>query len=190
MIKDEQFMKKEIVINGKRLQYDYTVKKVKNINLRIRTDGSISVSSSAFVRERDIEDFLISKGDFILKAMDRFQAEKQLPTTKYYEEEELKSLILSLCKEIYPYFEKMGIEYPEIKFRKMKSQWGSCYPKKHRLTFSTNLMYVPFECIEYVVCHEFTHFIVANHSHKFYEELSKICPRWKSLKKTLKTCGF
>lgn len=183
-------MKKELVINGRAIQYEYSVKQVKNINLRIRTDGSISVSSGAFVREKDIEDFLISKGDFILKALDGFKTKKRSEPTQYFEESEVKSIILSLCKEIYPYFAKKGVDYPEIKFRKMKSQWGNCYPKKQRLTFSTNLMYAPFDCIKYVVCHEFTHFIAANHSHKFYEELSKICPEYKILKKTLKNCGF
>lgn len=183
-------MIKEIVINDKSIQYDYIVKKVKNINLRIRADGSIIVSSNAFVSEEDIEKFLISKSDFMLKALDRLKNKKQSAPIQYFEENELKNLILTLCREVYSYFERKGIEYPEISFRKMKSQWGNCYPKKHRLTFSTNLMYAPFECVKYVVCHEFTHFVVFDHSHRFYEELSKVCPEWKSLKKALKNCEF
>ena len=88
-------------------------------------------------------------------------------------------MVLSLCEKVYPEFEKRGVKFPEIRFRKMISQWGNCYPKKNRLTFSTNLMYAPSECVEYVVCHEFTHFLVPNHSKEFYEELSAVCSDWK-----------
>ena len=54
------------------------------------------------------------------------------------------------------------------------------------LKFNTNLMYAPRECIEYVVFHEFTHFIEANHSARFYSELEKVCPEWKERRKILK----
>ena len=78
------------------------------------------------------------------------------------------------------------IKYPEIKFRKMVSRWGSCNPQKGILTFSTYLMYAPSDCIKYVVLHEFTHFLQANHSKKFYDELEKICPQWKVFKNKLR----
>ncbi len=183
-------MKKEIILNGKSVCYEYTTKRVKNINLRIKPDGSIYVSSNDRVKESDIESFIISKKDFILNALEKFKGRTQPRPIQYFGEEELKETITSLCKKVYPYFEKRGVEYPVIKFRNMKSQWGNCYTKRAILTFSTNLMYAPFECVEYVVCHEFTHFIVQNHSDRFYMELSKICPRWKTLRKTLKNCEF
>ena len=90
-----------------------------------------------------------------------------------------------MCKKAYPYFELRGIEYPEIKFKKMISRWGSCHSKRKILTFNINLMYARLECIEYVVLHEFTHFLVPNHSSKFYDELKKVCPDWKVLRKEL-----
>ena len=46
-------------------------------------------------------------------------------------------------------------------------------------------MFAPLECIEYVVLHEFTHFLVANHSKEFYDELSRVCPDYKELKNKL-----
>ena len=93
---------------------------------------------------------------------------------------------VQLCGAVYPYFKARGVKYPQIKFRKMVSRWGSCQPTKGILTFNTNLMYAPKECIEYVVAHEFTHFLQANHSDKFYKELEKICPDRKMRQKQLK----
>lgn len=114
------------------------------------------------------------------------QEKSNLPKTQYYTESEVKELITLLCEKVYPYYVAKGVKYPQVKFRKMVSQWENCYPKKGILTFNTNLMYADRECIEYVVYHEFTHFLQANHSSKFYDELEKVCPKWKECRNRLK----
>ncbi len=177
-------MKQYIILQGKEIKYNLEYKKVKNINLRIKPDGKICVSANGCVKEEVIEAFLLSKADFILRALKRY--EQDAVCIKYFEEEEIADIILKMCEELYPYFKNKSIDYPEIKFRKMVSRWGSCHTKKRILTFNTNLMYAPQECIEYVVMHEFTHFLQANHSKKFYDELAKICPDWKERRKLLK----
>ena len=120
------------------------------------------------------------------KALKNYKDKSEQVNKKYFNEDEIKDVILKLCKNIYPYFESRGIEHPKIKFRKMVSRWGSCNITKKVLTFNINLMYAPAGCIEYVVLHEFTHFLQPNHSSKFYEELEKICPDWKKWRKCLK----
>ena len=64
-------MQKNIDINGRTVTYDFERKKVKNINLRIRSNGSISVSACPNTDESLVEDFLKSKGKFICSALDR-----------------------------------------------------------------------------------------------------------------------
>ncbi|MBQ7040162.1 MAG: DUF45 domain-containing protein [Clostridia bacterium] len=169
------------------INYTLHIKNVKNINLRIKPDGSVHVSANRFVKRSVIDEFVKSKETFILKALKEYAEKRELPKISYYSEEELKSLIVSLCEKAYPYFEERGLKaFPEIKFKKMKSRWGSCHPKKGILTFSTHLKNAPYECILYVVLHEFTHFLQANHSKQFYEEFEKVCPCWKEHKKRLK----
>ena len=180
-------MIKNLVLYGKQIQYTLEYKKIKNINLRIKKDGCIYVSSPHLISQNTIEKFLISKSDFILKALEKYENFSDAPLTKYYEEDEVKELIISLCESVYPYFKQKGVPFPEIRFRKMTSRWGSCMPTKGILTFNTNLMYAPKECIDYVVKHEFTHFLQANHQKEFYNELEKICPNWKTYRKLLKT---
>lgn len=177
-------MIKELVIKDKKIQYNLQYKNVKNINLRIKPDGTLTVSANKRVKEKVVEDFLASKSDFILRALDKF--ENVLPCRQYFGETEIRDIITDICKEVYPYFENKGISFPKIKFRRMVSRWGSCHTTKGILTFNLNLIYAPLECIEYVVCHEFTHFLVPNHSPKFYEELAKVCPEWKGRRQKLK----
>ncbi len=161
-------------------------KKVKNINMRIHADGKITVSANRFVGKKQIEDFVRSKADFIQKAKADFAQKQSKPKTKYFEADELIQTIHSLCEKVYPYYAGKGVLYPKIKFRKMVSRWGSCHTSKNILTFNTNLMYAPYECVLYVVLHEFTHFLQPNHSALFYAELEKVCPTWKIQKNILK----
>lgn len=179
-------MNREIILGDRTIKYDLEYKKVKNINLRIKSDCSVCVSANKRVPQKVIDEFIISKADFILRALEKYKNMPVKEQKQYYTEDEVKELTLALCDKVYPYYQKRGVRYPEIKFRKMVSRWGSCHTKKGILTFSTNLMYAPAECIEYVVWHEFTHFLQPNHSTRFYDELAKVCPNWKECRKKLK----
>lgn len=179
-------MFREIILNDTKLKYNLQYKSVKNINLRIKPDGSICVSANKRVPQNAIDEFVISKQTFILNALERLKEISDKPKKQYYTESEVKELINVLCEMVYPYYKERGIKYPKVKFRTMVSQWGNCYPQKGILTFNTSLMYAPHECIEYVVYHEFTHFLQANHSSEFYDELAKVCPNWKMCRAKLK----
>lgn len=93
--------------------------------------------------------------------------------------------VTAICKKVYPKVKKYGIEFPEIQMREMVSRWGSCSPKKGFVTFNTALVTMPVSCIEYVVTHEFTHFLYPNHSKKFYEQLATFMPDWEERKRRL-----
>ena len=96
-----------------------------------------------------------------------------------------KDEITAICKKVYPQVKKYGVAFPEIQLREMVSRWGSCSPKKGFVTFNTALIAMPVSCIEYVVTHEFTHFLYPNHSKKFYQQLATFIPDWEERKKRL-----
>ena len=68
------------------------------------------------------------------------------------------------------------LEFPDVKIRDMKSRWGSCTPAKNSITLNRKLIHYPFEFIEYVVLHEFVHFIQPNHSKAFYNIIENYMP--------------
>lgn len=179
-------MKKSIDLGVGVIEYTLEYKKVKNINLRIRSDASVSVSANKRVSLKEIERFIKSKADFILGAIEKFENAPKKEIILYFGENEIQKVITDICKEVYPAFEKRGVSFPIIKFRKMVSRWGSCNYIKGILTFNTALMYAPIECIRYVVIHEFCHFLRADHSALFYKELEMVCPEYKRLQKQLK----
>ena len=72
-------------INGLLLEYSLERKNVKNLNLHVRKDGSVYVSANDTVPEGKIDEFLISKGDFIRNAQDKFKEQEQYrPLPKQY----------------------------------------------------------------------------------------------------------
>lgn len=96
-----------------------------------------------------------------------------------------RDTVMEICREVYPKFSNHTADFPTVKFRHMKTRWGSCNYKKGILTFNYALVHAPIDCIEYVVYHEFTHFIHPDHSKAFYAELSRHVPNYKEKKKRL-----
>ncbi|MBR2877168.1 MAG: M48 family metallopeptidase [Clostridia bacterium] len=231
-------MKKQIILNGETFFYELSRKNVKNLNLRVKPDGTIFISASNRVTQEKIDSFLEEHADFILNALRRYEeleaskpkeleyktgekikilgserlikieegAKNQVEcdkeilalTVKNTQDFEMKKktvekwkraqaelVVKEICEAMYPYFKLYVPEYPQIKFRKMVSRWGSCQPSTNILTFNTSLIEVPVSCIEYVVAHEFTHFLEANHSKSFYNKLERVMPDWKERRNIL-----
>ena len=84
------------------------------------------------------------------------------------------------------YFSKlMGLEYSQLKFRKMKSRWGSC-SSRGSITFNTQLIKVKKEYIDYVIVHELAHLVHMNHSNKFHALVEQYLPDSKRLNQELR----
>lgn len=90
-----------------------------------------------------------------------------------------------ICKDTYEKFKRFDIVYPKIKIRSMKSRWGSCQTQKGVITLNRKLIEYPRRNIEYVVLHEFAHFIHPNHSKEFYQFIEMLMPDWKERKRGL-----
>lgn len=96
-----------------------------------------------------------------------------------------KEILLSLCENIYPLFKSYQFAYPEIVIKEMNSRWGVCMPGKKRITLNASLIETPEKCIEYVIIHEFSHFIEPNHSKNFYRVVAGIMPDYKRWERAL-----
>lgn len=88
----------------------------------------------------------------------------------------VRKILGEAVERIYPLFKSYGVKFPEVKFRTMKTRWGSCKVNGGSITLNTKLIHFPMECIEYVVAHELAHFIHPNHSKMFYGLLSEVMP--------------
>ncbi len=181
-----------VVLSGRKVSYELERKQVKNINLRIRPDGSIHVSASKHHTKKQIEALFAVNEKMIFHSLERSEQLRErassIPQFSRGTEGKLcEAVVSSLCSRYYPFFEACCKgEMPEIRYRRMKSRWGSCAPKTGVLTFNTRLAYVPEKCTEYVVVHEFCHFLYPNHSARFYDAVAAFLPDWKSRREELR----
>ena len=104
---------------------------------------------------------------------------------KKYLDRQCKTVFGEIVDEMYPVFQKYGVTPPILRIRNMDTRWGSCLPGKGIITLNKRLLEAPRNCIEYVVMHEFCHFIHPNHSKHFYDFLSMLMPDWKERKRIL-----
>ena len=79
----------------------------------------------------------------------------------------------------------MGTNYGRITIRSQVSRWGSC-SRNNNLNFNWKLMFFPDAVTDYVIMHELAHTVHHNHSERFYEFLSRLCPNYKALRRTLR----
>lgn len=99
---------------------------------------------------------------------------------KFYKTEISKFISLRIS-----YFSRKLSLYPkDIKYRKMKRRLGSC-SGDDVLTFNTLLAKLPYEQIDYVIVHELSHIKHKNHSKDFWNEVSKIFPDYKEIRKSI-----
>ena len=79
----------------------------------------------------------------------------------------------------------MGVQYPRIRVRKMKSRWGSCHVNKGVIVMNSELVKKPTACIDYVMLHELCHFIYPNHGNEFKGIMTQLMPDWQERRKIL-----
>lgn len=101
------------------------------------------------------------------------------------EREKLYDHLKSTKKWIPEWEEKMNLKSGGFSIREMKTRWGSCNQRTHKLLFNLELAKKPQPCIEYVVVHELAHIVSKNHDTQFKAVLDKHLPLWEKYKNEL-----
>ena len=77
------------------------------------------------------------------------------------------------------------IPYPSLTIRSMTTRWGVCNVKTKRVTLNLELIKKDIKYLDYVIVHELSHLIHANHSKDFWNLVGSIIPDYKKLRKEL-----
>lgn len=77
---------------------------------------------------------------------------------------------------------------PEVTlaYRYMKTRWGVCNTKTHKITLNTKLMRYDIDTIDYVIIHELSHLIEKGHTKRFWEVVKENKPNYKDNERRLK----
>ncbi len=104
---------------------------------------------------------------------------------KWYKKEAEKVFQIELDRMYNNFVYK--IPYPSgLTIRKMKTRWGVCNVKTHKITLNLELIKKRIECLDYVIVHELSHLLYANHSKAFWECVGANYEDYKKIRKELK----
>jgi len=173
-----------------------TYKKVSCLNMRVTQKGEVHVSAPIGYPRSEIEKFIETNKEWIVKAIERTQKRLdtrhsfyvQLPLkTKEQKEEAFERIKAKTIPLLEKYSSLMGVSYSGVTYKNTISKWGSCNTCTKHINLSVYLLLLPDFCIEHVVVHELAHLLVPNHGPKFHATMDIFFPRWKEARaETLK----
>lgn len=169
------------------VRYEFKRKRVKNINLRVRADGSVAVSAPLGAPLAQVDAFVAGRARWIEAARVRALArgeEEQRPCS--VSREDALALFTQVSDAVFPLFAQvLNGQRPVLKVRQMKTRWGVCVPAKRQITFSLRLAEKSRAAVEYVVLHEYAHFVRADHSPAFWAVVARYMPDYKARRRLL-----
>ena len=196
--------------------YNVIIKKKGNKNTYIRVDenNNIIVTTNYFITNNKIKKILDDNIKFLNKALNKEKKEGFYLMGKKYDiiiDENIKNIEINnniikvkslkylnnwYKKEIFKIFKERldfyynkcdeNIPYPILKIRTMKTRWGVCNRKVKSVTLNFNLVKYDYDCLDYVIVHELSHFVHFDHSKEFWNTVSKYYPNYKIIQKKLK----
>ena len=160
------------------LAYELTRKKVKNLNMRVRPDGSLAVSAPRWAARAEIDRFVASRAAWVERTRARLAQRPPAPEPPAcaLTDEQCMAVFQPFLDRYYPIFAPAIGGGLEIKLKTLKSLWGVCRPAKRQITLNRRLAEQPAEAVEYVVLHEYLHFWHPDHGKGFHRELDRLMP--------------
>lgn len=171
--------------------YTLTRRRVRNINLRVRADGTVAASAAPRVPAALVDAFVASRAGWVRQAVAKAAARARwdaMADAALPDKAEALAQMTSLCRAYYPLFASTcpGGAFPRIAVRDMRTRWGSCSLKTGTLAFSRRLCVTPPAAREYVVVHEFCHFAHPDHSPAFWAAVEAVLPDYRQRQKLLR----
>lgn len=154
----------------------------RSIIIKIKND-TVYVTAPTYVKNSQINEFIKRKESFIVSSVKKNKEKEKLvfPSEKY-----IYDTFFLLFNNTYDLIKDKVVNKPTLKIKKVNTYFGQANYKHFQITLNKILIFMPTEAIEYVILHEFVHFLHKGHGKDFYLELSKSMPDYKIRRKLLK----
>lgn len=184
-----------------KLNYEIHHKKIKHIYFRYINDV-LHISIHPRYTHQDIVDAIQRNMDKIYKLMKKSDKKQIMNQTLWgntllepmlsldqYHALLIDEVILKINElnhEIKPLIEAFGLDFVPIKIKPLKSKFGSCHTHQKYITINSFLAKLDPIYLKYVLLHEYAHFIVPNHSKRFYSVLDLMMINHRIVQKNLR----
>lgn len=130
-----------------------------------------------------IKDIIFLDNKYLI---DQYEFPYKNEIDRNYELKRIRNFYSNYLIERFEYYKNIFKINSKLIIKDIKSKFGYCKYKENLICLSSRLIHLPVFVIDYVIVHEFCHFIVPNHSKKFYEEVYKYYKDYKLANKYLK----
>lgn len=150
--------------------YNHQLKQKKNNESHYYLGEKITIIYNDTIKKYELDNGMLFVKDE--KMLDKFYKEACI---KVFEER------LNKCALMFNNIPKF-----KLRIRKMSTRWGVNNRGNNTITLNSELIKKDVTLIDYVCIHELCHFIQANHSKLFWEEVEKRYPYYKEARRRLK----
>ena len=171
---------------GGAIEYILTLKHIKYYNLRVR-EGCVLLSVPTSVTPERADGFIRDRADWIRAALTRQQSAPRRQRLSPPPRDEAMTALSAALDRVLPLVAPYGVSRPELRLRKMRSQWGNCHYRQGYITLNICLASCPEALMDYVTLHELVHFLHHDHGPGFYARMDALMPDWKGRRAALKT---
>lgn len=162
--------------------------RARRINITVRRDGTVWVTKPRRVPVREVEAFVRTCEQWILRAQEKFSAApktSRIESSKKEYEKYKKMAQREVARRVSHFNALYRVPVSKIVVRNQKSRWGSC---SHTgvLSFNYRILFLPAHLADYIVVHELCHLREMNHSKRFWGLVALAVPDHKERRKELR----
>lgn len=171
--------------------YDYRIIRSdrRTAAIQITRNGEVLVRCPRRMPEAEVRRFVAEKSAWIEGHLAALRAVPQEPALTDGVLHDLTRQAMEVIPARVAHFAPLvGVTCGAITIRSQRSRWGSCSGKGN-LNFNCLLMLTPPEVLDYVVVHELCHRLEMNHSPRFWAEVERVLPDYRTRRKWLKDHG-
>ena len=173
---------------GGEIRYTLMKKRVKNLNLRVDHRGQVNLSVPLNCSPAQADRMVRDKWEWIMRVQEKQRhGVRELPPEP--SREACGRLLEEALNRVCPLVSGLGVARPELKLRRMRSQWGNCHWAQGYITLNTALARCPEHLRDYVALHELLHFLHHDHGPEFRGLLDALMPDWRGRREELRSYG-
>ena len=159
--------------------------RARNITISVKPIRKIRVAVPVGAAFEKAHEFAKQKEHWIKKQILKFANLSATPIVDTFAAEFFVRNEKYLVSRVEDLAEKYGFQYRKLKFRVMKTRWGSC-TSKNNISLNMLITYLPKHLQDYIILHELVHTRIKNHSYHFWQLLDDVTGEAKELHKELK----
>lgn len=185
--KKSQERKYFIKRDGEALPFTLFREKRRSLKLALTPQGEVTVSVPLSCKDKEVLHFLEEREGWLDKQFEKLEDsiifEPFSPEEEKKRRRELKAEAECFYRCCIP--ENWLYRPRSVQVRRQRSRWGSC-SSSGTISLNVYLTALPQRLRHYVLLHELCHLKHPHHQKVFWEELEKLCPESKKLRRELK----